>query len=67
MTHYRLEAVEILDEERAREEIHRRLREVGLLVEPKGPSAGPSVESFKPFEAPGPPLSEIVRDERRSR
>jgi hypothetical protein len=67
MTRYPLETIEIVDETLAREEIHRRLQEVGLLVKPKGPPPMSSIETFVPFQAPGPTLSEIVQEERRSR
>ena len=67
MTRYRLETIEITDEARAREEIHRRLRDVGLLVSPEGPPSAPPAEPFEPLPASGTPLSEIVRESRQAR
>jgi hypothetical protein len=62
-----LETIEISDQARAREEIHRRLREVGLLVTPNGPPTPIPTETFEPIQGSGTPLSEIVKEERQTR
>ena len=68
MTRYALDAIEIADARAAHQEIRRRLREVGLLIEPQGPPDPEDAEEVTlPIRTTGQPGSEIIKEDRQTR